>query len=236
VRRWNLDPRPNPTLSAYSCFGLNPIRNVDLLGDTLRLAGNIHKAFEDLLSIVSDLYKPLITLSNNNTIEINSKALQELMNTNYDEGALLLQQMATSQYNYNYQVSDTYNGEALASVNGTIQNRSITPFSRGQSSDLLPTGIDGEVVIAENSYFIATNGKEEKRSCVVFHELAENFERTDCKKFYINLIWSKKSKSMVEDPSNLGAHSTAITRAQGLTPEARSINGDDGNLDSASIK
>src|SRR5690554_1351281 len=35
-RRWNLDPKPNPSLSWYSTFAGNPIWFSDPLGDTLR--------------------------------------------------------------------------------------------------------------------------------------------------------------------------------------------------------
>ena len=33
-RRWNVDPKPNPSISNYACFGNNPIINIDILGDT----------------------------------------------------------------------------------------------------------------------------------------------------------------------------------------------------------
>jgi RHS repeat-associated protein len=33
-RRWNTDPKPNPSISNYACFGNNPIYNIDILGDT----------------------------------------------------------------------------------------------------------------------------------------------------------------------------------------------------------
>ncbi len=35
-RRWNLDPKPNPSISQYATFSLNPIMFTDLLGDTIR--------------------------------------------------------------------------------------------------------------------------------------------------------------------------------------------------------
>jgi RHS repeat-associated protein len=34
-RRWNVDPRPNPSISPYACFKNNPIFFVDVFGDTL---------------------------------------------------------------------------------------------------------------------------------------------------------------------------------------------------------
>ena len=33
-RRWNTDPRPNPSISNYACFANNPIFNIDVKGDT----------------------------------------------------------------------------------------------------------------------------------------------------------------------------------------------------------
>ena len=33
-RRWNVDPKPNPSISNYATFANNPIFNIDVLGDT----------------------------------------------------------------------------------------------------------------------------------------------------------------------------------------------------------
>jgi hypothetical protein len=38
-RRWNNDPRPNPSISVYACFGNNPIVFTDVCGDTTRVYG-----------------------------------------------------------------------------------------------------------------------------------------------------------------------------------------------------
>ena len=40
-RRWNLDPKPNPSISDYACFANNPIMNVDILGDSLGVPRNL---------------------------------------------------------------------------------------------------------------------------------------------------------------------------------------------------
>ena len=39
-RRWNLDPKPNTSISRYAAFENNPIANSDLLGDTIKVYGN----------------------------------------------------------------------------------------------------------------------------------------------------------------------------------------------------
>lgn len=37
-RRWNLDPKPNPSISDYATFANNPIMYIDPFGDTIRFA------------------------------------------------------------------------------------------------------------------------------------------------------------------------------------------------------
>jgi RHS repeat-associated protein len=36
-RRWNIDPKPNPSISVYACFNNNPIWLTDPLGDTIQI-------------------------------------------------------------------------------------------------------------------------------------------------------------------------------------------------------
>ena len=38
-RRWNLDPKPNPSISRYAAFAGNPILYSDVKGDTVRIRG-----------------------------------------------------------------------------------------------------------------------------------------------------------------------------------------------------
>jgi hypothetical protein len=38
-RRWNQDPKPNPSISNYACFAGNPIMYSDPLGDTIKVTG-----------------------------------------------------------------------------------------------------------------------------------------------------------------------------------------------------
>ena len=52
-RRWNLDPKPNPSISNYATFANNPIYYMDLLGDTLRgsSASDASKMVNEMKSI-----------------------------------------------------------------------------------------------------------------------------------------------------------------------------------------
>ncbi len=40
-RRWNQDPKPNPSISNYAAFANNPIWFSDPLGDTLKFEGSV---------------------------------------------------------------------------------------------------------------------------------------------------------------------------------------------------
>jgi hypothetical protein len=46
-RRWNLDPKPNISISNYAAFALNPIMHSDKEGDTVRFAPGASSAFKD---------------------------------------------------------------------------------------------------------------------------------------------------------------------------------------------
>ncbi len=41
VMRWNLDPKPNPSISPYSIMAGNPIMYTDHLGDSIRTPNNL---------------------------------------------------------------------------------------------------------------------------------------------------------------------------------------------------
>lgn len=39
-RRWNQDPKPNPSISNYATFANNPVMFTDYLGDTVKIEHN----------------------------------------------------------------------------------------------------------------------------------------------------------------------------------------------------
>lgn len=51
ARRWNLDPRPNPSISSYGTFALNPVMFTDVMGDTTVLfnseTGELSEVIDD---------------------------------------------------------------------------------------------------------------------------------------------------------------------------------------------
>jgi len=46
-RRWNLDPKPNPSISNYACFNNNPIWGTDVLGDSSVFSNKGNKLYYD---------------------------------------------------------------------------------------------------------------------------------------------------------------------------------------------
>ncbi len=45
ARRWNLDPRPNSSISSYGTFALNPVMFSDVMGDTVTIENGGEKVF-----------------------------------------------------------------------------------------------------------------------------------------------------------------------------------------------
>jgi hypothetical protein len=52
-RRWNLDPKPNPSMSQYSCFENSPIIYTDALGDTT-FRFNLSGEFIDVINLTEN--------------------------------------------------------------------------------------------------------------------------------------------------------------------------------------
>jgi hypothetical protein len=60
-RRWNLDPKPNPSISQYATFENNPIWFSDVLGDTTRIYntnGNLLHTINDSRGNQEHFFKP----------------------------------------------------------------------------------------------------------------------------------------------------------------------------------
>ncbi|MBT7142941.1 MAG: hypothetical protein HN704_10465 [Bacteroidetes bacterium] len=75
-RRWNVDPKPNPSISYYSCFANNPIWNFDPLGDTI-------KTNQEGFNIINEGLQA--TLGANNPFSYNEKKDLITYNSKYDK-------------------------------------------------------------------------------------------------------------------------------------------------------
>ena len=236
ARRWNVDPKPNVWESMYACFGDNPILNVDVNGDDWYV-GMDKKSQSDAKSIIGTEFQKYVSINSSGKVELKfnqSMSADDVKKAiDSDAGLSLVNNLVNSKNNYLYEAKGDNNGRALSSVHGTIENNSVEPRMEYSKADKLPKGFQGQVIIHPDAEFTATNGQEENRASVVFHELQENYERTDNKLKHTFLDPTNKGK---EDFSRKGAHGTAIDKSNKLAPNARSVSGGEGNLNSAKIK
>ena len=248
LARWmSIDPQGGryPHLSGYSAFANCPIFYTDPGGETLFIAGKTDIAIMDLLSIIPIEALPLFDIVDNQIV-INKTQYKAWLEGGIpipsDAGTLLLIAMIESENNYLYQVSETGNdGAPLKNMNGTAENLSVTKRNENQekeNTDQPKSGYQGQVILHPNAVLISTapdaNGKdqEDNRASTVFHELKENYERTDNKLPYAYVDPNNPSQ---EDPNKKGAHQTAIKAAENLIPSAKS-KGKEGQLKDAYIK
>ncbi len=231
IGRWlSVDPRYKkyPSFSPYSGSGNNPILIIDLDGDTLRLGGSIGAAFLDILSLVPDKYKPLISLEGDKVV-IDQTQQRRLLEQNVeppdDSGFELVLKLIRSDKRYLYEVSEKVVTDKGTFLSGTSPDHviSTTPLSQfygmrsiGKYGD--PSGkADGQVVIHPNITFYEEdeNGNlvEKSRSSVVFHALEEIYQRTDKRLPYDYAIPDGKGGFKL-DPNKKGAHRIAIDKEE----------------------
>ena len=85
-RRWNIDPKPNPSISSFTCFANNPIWLSDILGDTVNIEGSRRekRQFTRMLNKTTgnkygiDLQGNLFNTRNNSNILTDNKKSGEL--------------------------------------------------------------------------------------------------------------------------------------------------------------
>ena len=197
----SVDPaaKKYPSMSPYSAFGCNPIIFTDNSGATLEVAGKVPVAVTDLQSLVPKEYRPLITVGTDNKISFDVNKLPD--NVRQYEGVKLVSDLITSKNNYQYTVGDaekTVNRESgqkqiieanmpHPSFQQAITNVSQTErsdYPKGDIANNLPeAGFQGAVRISEGD-FSSYNGFSDSyvaapRGNIVFHELKENFLRTE---------------------------------------------------------
>ena len=211
-----------PSISPYVYCAWNPIKLIDPTGDTLYIRGGA-QAQADILSIVDPQYRDRISFQNDR-VNVNVDGLSD-EEINADAGLSVLYRLATSEYHYLYQAEEVLDEKGKPI---DLWNNSITPFLEIQKKgDPLPEGYQGWVVLHPRTVFSGSKGGEyySNRPSTVFHELEENYQRTDGKHpwKYLNPLDLR-----MEDSNRLGAHGIAIQKAERLTPSSRSVFGTEG--------
>ena len=136
TRRFNLDPKPNPAISPYATFGLNPIYFIDILGDTIRgvdAASGSHMLSTIRNSFSNQSVKELFTLaSDGKTMSTISESafVEAVKNVGVDE-----QQLAYSYFR-------AINGTDVHTVEMTERDKALSGIAKDLTGLSLGSDID----------------------------------------------------------------------------------------------
>jgi RHS repeat-associated protein len=188
--------------SPYNYGLCKPVNLLDANGLDLTLGGNVQKAFDDLQSILTADVQSRLTVDENNVVHFDASGL-DLAN---DAASELINNMVTSENNYLFEVTNMaegvqretspkydagqtvpYNfspgGEdvALGLVNLSVTSENIG-MNEGRPGNLPKSGYQGQVSLGLGDWTKPGSRTEvQPRSNIVFHELAENYNRTEKK-------------------------------------------------------
>ena len=184
----SVDPMSDkyPSLSPYTYCADNPVKLVDPNGEYLEVADN-DDTHNDLLSIVGKTHRDRVIFNKDGSVSVNMEGLsQEAIDK--DIGLSLINDMVNSDCKYYFETSDdaflcNQSGKRTCERIATEKFRGVVNASVygldyfGEHRYLPMEGFEGQVVIAKSGQF--TLYGENVRKNVVFHELEENFLRTD---------------------------------------------------------
>jgi RHS repeat-associated protein len=165
----------------YSYVANNPLKSVDPTGEVLRsMTGQAR--FREIAGLAADR----IQFGEDGTLDT-SELTQEDLTTN--EGALLLDQMATSKCVYTYEEGQTaMTADGPQRVNGVknLDDNSVdlvlngTPVAKGPQG-FPPAGVNGSITVdpSVDRYDRETGAKLVPTRAIAFHELAEAFAKVE---------------------------------------------------------
>jgi len=182
-RRWNLDPKPFHAMSAFSCFGNNPIVANDPKGDIFKIATN-DETEKDLRSTVAAENQKFIKIGEDGSVTLDFRDMKQKKidrRLKRDEGLSLINNLSTAKdaegkdESFYFESSNhreiNYNGVDMAidlSVtpgqvtpsddNRFVTNLSTTPFGDDkkyteQNKTKPANGYDGAVYISPGTMY-----------------------------------------------------------------------------------
>ena len=200
----SVDPMSDkyPSTSPYAYCGNNPVVLKDPNGQTFVVADN-EESHKDILSIVEKRHQDRVIFEKDGTVSVNRDGLSDAAFQD-DIGLSLINDMSISDKKYYYETSDialccNSDGGRItlptyAKKYGGIVNASRYGLDSERGHTQLPMeGFDGQVVVTKSGQFVL---RGDARKNIIFHELEENYLRTDRNMNY----WG---------PKGVGAHETA---------------------------
>jgi RHS repeat-associated protein len=183
----SVDPMSDkyPSLSPYNYCALNPIMLVDPDGRELDVADN-QTSKNDLLSIVRSENRDRVKIVNGN-VSVNTEGLSDEA-LKADKGLSLINDLCKSDKKYLFESTEIsiLNGENDNPIglhnnsmrSGIVNASNFGKDSKGKNEHRPPSGYDGYVSISSSGRYTSRNGFD-VRTSIVFHELMENYLRTD---------------------------------------------------------
>ncbi len=213
----SVDPMADkyPSLSPYNYCAWNPMKIIDPMGDTLYIPGidkfNHNKSEADIRSLVLKENAKYITINSEGRVDIDRTNITNSQ-ISKDAGLALLMDLTLSSKKFLYEANDnitcseimegyakSMDDNRLGIVNASNNGKDAS----GGYAYLPAMGFDGHVIFAYSGEWTDYNGNNAKSS-FLFHELAENYYKTD------------KGFDYYSSFSNIGAHKTAIKRERGF--------------------
>jgi len=177
-RRFNIDPKFNPSISVYACYANNPIVYRDIKGDTLTIGTN-QGSTNDIRSLIKDKNQKYLNIDENGKVSLNLEGLSKRQVRRLlrrDKGLKLLRDLTQAKEKFHYENSILERGQNRKTGDITydvvnpmslnpldhITNRSITPRNIGGatgSSGLKPLSSDGDafVRLSPGQFSVTTN-------------------------------------------------------------------------------
>ena len=200
-----------PGLSPYAYCAWNPVKLVDPDGEELDIPditqNNRKQTQDDILSLVQKENRNRILFDKNGSIKLDLDGLNKSQIEN-DKGLCLLSDLINSTKKYYYETNDQISCEIMydgypTSMDG-IRHGTVNASNNGLDSENRITykpksGYDGHVILAQSGRW-TDNAGNNARPSLLFHELSENYYRTEMGIKYKCTLFKK------------GAHQRAVER------------------------
>ncbi len=184
-----------PSISPYAYCAWNPVKLVDSNGRDLdipmKYSENHNASKKDILSLIKEKNREYVIFDESGKVRLSNKLNSNILKM--DKGLELIYDLVTSEKKFLYETSDdvssTYNdglshemASDIYTMNGIVNASRYGKDSQGSYTHTPKIGYDGQVILAKSGDWKETDIRgfaSSIRESVLFHELAENYYRTN---------------------------------------------------------